>query len=314
LEADIDIYRTPDERFAGLPEFPFEPHYREVTVEGTSVRMHFVDEGDGDRGIVLLVHGMPTWSYLYRRMIAVLADAGYRCVAADHIGFGRSDKILEDSWYTIERHSSALRSLIEVLDLQRITLVCQDWGGPIGLRQAVDMPERFERLCILNTWLHHEGYEYTPAIRGWQSLWQPGGIMAQRQGCGLVMQNFLANFPRGSATPLTAEQAFASYEAPFPDAAAKAGPRRFPLSIPIDGQNPDVALEGQRCWDALLSWPKPAHFIWGAADQVFTEAWGRKSAALLSQSTFDPLDAGHFLQETHGHEVATLLLGRIDQE
>ena len=276
--------------------------------------MHYLDEGTGSRGTVLMVHGMPTWSYLYRRMIPPLVAAGFRCVAPDHIGFGRSDKVLDDAWYTIERHSLALGALIRELNLQRLTLVCQDWGGPIGLRQAVDMPERFERLAILNTWLHHEGYEYTPAIRRWQSLWQAGGGMEQVNGCGLVMQNFVQNFPRGEAEPLAAEQAFTAYEAPFPDRAAKAGPRRFPLSIPIDGQNPEVAREGQRCWGAILSWPGPVHFVWGTADLVFTEAWGREWAAKFPQATFDAVNAGHFLQERHGSEVAALLLERINAE
>ena len=310
----MQVFRTPEDRFVGLPEFPFSAHYRDVDVEGTSLRMHYIDEGSATRGTILMVHGMPTSSYLYRCMIPPLVAAGFRCVAPDHIGFGKSDKVLEDSWYTIERHSVALGELLRGIDLQRVTLVCQDWGGPIGLRQVVDMPERFERLAILNTWLHHAGYEYTPAIRRWQSLWQPGGPMEQLNGCGLVMQNFVQSFPRGEAQPLAAEQTFAAYEAPFPDRAAKAGPRRFPLSIPIDGQNPDVAREGQRCWDALLRWKKPVHFVWGAADQVFTEAWGREWASKLPQATFDVVNAGHFLQETHGAEVAALVLDRINAE
>lgn len=309
----MDIFRTPDERFSGLPGFPFAPHYRDVDVEGSKLRMHFVDEGSGERGIMLLLHGMPTWSYLYRRMIPPLAAAGFRCIAPDHIGFGRSDKVLDDGWYTIERHSLALRSLVEGLDLDRITLVCQDWGGPIGLRQAVDMPGRFARLVIMNTWLHHEGFVYTEAIRRWQSLWQPGGAMDELNGCGFVMQNFLANFPPGPPPQLTREQIFTAYEAPFPDRASRAGPRRFPLSIPIDGQNPDVAREGQRCWDALLPWTGPAHFIWGTADLVFTEGWGRDWASRIPRSTFDAVSAGHFLQETHGTEIARLLLQRIDE-
>jgi haloalkane dehalogenase len=310
----VDVFRTPDERFLGLQEFPFEPHYRDIEVEGLSLRMHYLDEGAGTRGTILMAHGMPTWSYLYRRMIPPLVAAGFRCIAPDHLGFGRSDKVLEDSWYTIERHSIALGSLVRILNLERLTLVCQDWGGPIGLRQAVDMPERFERLAILNTWLHHDGYEYTPAIRNWQTLWQPGGAMEQNNACGLLKQNFVKNFPRGDAEPLTPDQAFSAYEAPFPDRAAKAGPRRFPLSIPIDGQNPDVAREGQRCWDEVLRWTKPVHFVWGTADQVFTEAWGREWAAKFPRATFDTVNAGHFLQETHGAEVAALLLQRIDAE
>lgn len=310
----MNIFRTPEERFAGLPEFPFKPNYHEVTVDDARLRMHYLDEGAGASGVVLLVHGMPTWSYLYRRMIPPLVEAGYRCIAADHIGFGKSDKVLEDDWYSIERHSIALRSLVVGLGLERVTLVCQDWGGPIGLRQVVDMPDRFERLAILNTWLHHEGFEYTSAIRRWQSLWQPGGAMAEMQGCGFVMQNFLATFPRGAATPLTPEQAFAAYEAPFPDAASKAGPRRFPLSIPIDGNNPETGAEQQRCWDALLAWQKPVHFVWGTADQVFTEAWGREWASKLPGSTFDTVNAGHFLQESHGQEIVDLLTARVAQE
>lgn len=309
----MNVFRTPGDRFDGLPDYPFEPHYQDVTVDEGTVRMHYVDEGGGERGVVLMVHGMPTWSYLYRRMIPPLVAAGYRCIAPDYIGFGKSDKVLDDSWYSIERHSNVLRSLITRLDLERITLVCQDWGGPIGLRQAVDMPERFERLAILNTWLHHEGYEYSPAIRRWQSLWQPGGAMEQVQGCGLVMQNFVTNFPLGKGQQLTPAQAFQAYEAPFPDRESKAGPRRFPLSIPIDDQNPESAVEQQRCWDLLLSWPKPAHFVWGTADQVFTERWGREWSAHLPGSTFDALDAGHFLQETHGPEVVALLLDRLGE-
>lgn len=310
----MEVLRTPEERLASLPGFDFAPRYAELKLDGQRLRMHYLDEGSDERGVALLIHGMPTWSYLYRRMIPPLTQAGFRCIAPDHIGFGRSDKVLDDGWYTIEKHSLALRSLIEQLDLERTTLVCQDWGGPIGLRQAVDMPGRFERLTIMNTWLHHEGFEYTQAVRRWQSLWQPGGAMVELQGCGLVMQNYLANFPRGAAEPLTSEQAFAAYEAPFPDRAAKAGPRRFPLSIPIDGQNPGVAREGQRCWDALLGWRKPVHFIWGTADQIFTEEWGREWASRFPQATFDGIDAGHFLQETHGGEIAALLLQRIAAE
>ncbi len=310
----MQVFRTPEDRFVHLPEFPFAAHYREIEVAGSTLRVHYIDEGRATRGTVLMVHGMPTWSYLYRRMIPLLVASGFRCVAPDHLGFGKSDKVLDDDWYSIERHSFALGELIRGIGLERVTLVCQDWGGPIGLRQAVDMPERFGRLGILNTWLHHEGFEYTPAIRRWQSLWQTGGAMEQLNGCGLVMQNFVQSFPRGLAEPLTGEQAFAAYEAPFPDRGAKAGPRRFPLSIPIDGLNPDVAAQGQRCWDAILGWRKPVHFVWGGADQVFTEAWGREWAAQMARATFSVVNAGHFLQETHGAEVASLLLDLIDAE
>jgi haloalkane dehalogenase len=310
----MTVLRTPPERFAGLREFPFEPHYLEIEASGERLRMHYVDDGVASRGTFLMVHGMPTWSYLYRRMIPPLVAAGYRCIAPDHIGFGKSDKVLEDSWYSIERHTANLGQFVDALDLRGLTLVCQDWGGPTGLHQAVAMPERFERLCILNTWLHHPGYQYSPAIRRWQSLWQPGGPMEAIQGCGLVMQNFLANFPRGAAEPLSADQAFAAYEAPFPDQAWKAGPRRFPLSIPIEDESVGNAAVQAHDFEALKRWDKPAHFIFGTKDLVFTEEWGRQWSAMLPHSTFDTVEAGHFLQETHGAEVAALLLARIDAE
>ncbi|MBI5949467.1 MAG: alpha/beta fold hydrolase [Chloroflexi bacterium] len=310
----MKIFRTPDDRFAGLPEFPFQPHYQQVEVDGTALRMHYLDEGIGSRGVMLMLHGMPTWSYLYRRMIPPLVEAGFRCVAPDHIGFGRSDKVLDDRWYSIDRHGRAMKALVEALDLKGVTLVCQDWGGPIGLRQVVDTPARFGRLAIMNTWLHHTGYEYTPNIRMWQSLWKPGGRLLEEQACGFVMRNFLANFPGDPATDLTPDEIFAAYEAPFPDAASKAGPRRFPLSIPIDDDSVGNAPVQEADFEALKRWTGPAHFIWGARDLVFTEAWGREWAALIPGATFGTVNAGHFLQETHGAEVSAILLRRIDEE
>ena len=146
----MEIIRTPETHFDGLPDFPWQPHYR----EWSGLRLAHLDEGPPEAPVALLVHGEPTWSYLYRKMIPGLLDAGYRVIVPDHAGFGRSDKPVGDDWYTIARHVSALRHLIEALDLQKITLFVQDWGGPIGLRQAAEIPERFERLVILNTWLH----------------------------------------------------------------------------------------------------------------------------------------------------------------
>ena len=304
-----EIFRTPEDRFAAWKDYPFAPNY----IDHGGVRMHYLDEGPRDGHVMLLLHGMPTSSYLYRRMIPPLAAAGYRCVAPDHIGFGKSDKVLDDGWYSIARHSDACGHLIRSLDLENVTVVGQDWGGPIGLRQPVDMPERFERLVIMNTWLHHPEYEYTDALRSWNRMWKDGGVMDQMQGCGFVMRHFLTNFPAGSS-PLDPEEAFAAYEAPFPDRESKAGPRRFPLSLPFDNPEGGDAGVQTRCFEALRSWDKPAHFIWGVRDQAFTEEWGRKWAGLYPQATFDPVDAGHFLQESHGPEVVEILLRRIAEE
>lgn len=302
-------FRTPEERFEAWLDYPFEARYH--TWEG--LRMHYVDEGPRDGPAMLLVHGMPTSSYLYRHMIPPLVAAGYRCVAPDHIGFGKSDKVLDDHWYSIEKHCQALRGLIDALALRDITLVCQDWGGPIGLRQAADQPDRFARLVIMNTWLHHDGYVYTDALQRWNQSWHPGHTMDRLQGCGFVLQHYVTHHPRGS-NPQSPEQVFAAYEAPFPDRASKAGPRRFPLSLPFDNPTGGNAADQARCFAAIDGWRKPIHFIWGVRDDVFTEQWGRAWAARFAQATFDPLDAGHFLQESHGLETAQLLLQRIREE
>ncbi len=167
--------RTPHENFADLAGFPFEPRYLDVD----GLRMHYVDEGPADGPVALMVHGMPTWSYLYRCVITTMRGAGYRCVAPDHIGFGRSDKVTNPSWYTIARHTANLTALVEALNLRDITIFVQDWGGPTGLAQAVSMPERFSRLVIMNTWLHHDEYEYTPAITNWIAQNEPGGLFRE---------------------------------------------------------------------------------------------------------------------------------------
>jgi len=310
----MDVLRTPDDRFEAWIDFPFAPSHIEVPDgEGGSLRMHFVDEGPRDGHVMLMLHGMPTSCYLYRRMIPPLVEAGYRCIAPDHIGFGKSDKVLDDAWYNIERHSQNCAELIKQLDLQNVTLVCQDWGGPIGLRQAADMPERFERLCIMNTWLHHDGYEYTDFIRNWNAAWHEGGLFYESNGCGLVMQMYMGQNPRGTS-PLSDEQILAAYEAPFPDKASKAGPRRFPLSLPFDNPEGGNAEMQAKNFETLKGWTKPVHFIFGVKDEVFTEDWGRKWAAMYPQATFDGVDAGHFLQESHGPEIVDILLHRIGEE
>ncbi|MBI3695936.1 MAG: alpha/beta fold hydrolase [Acidobacteria bacterium] len=230
-----DVARTPEERFATLPGYPFAPHY----LDWQGLRMHYVDEGAGKP--VLLLHGEPTWSYLYRKMIPLLAAAGYRPIAPDYIGFGKSDKVTEDGWYTIERHIQSIRWLIESLDLRDITLVVHDWGGPIGLRQAVDIPERFERLVILNTWLHREGAQVSEDLRKWREY----ALGRSDLPCGKVVARSL----RRPGQDLAAVEA--AYEAPFPDAASKAGPRRFPWCLPFAQPVEGNAEDQARCAQAL---------------------------------------------------------------
>jgi haloalkane dehalogenase len=319
--------RTDEANFAGLPDYPFAPHWH----EHQGLRMHYVDEGPRDAPVALLTHGMPTWSFLNRHIVAALLAAGYRCVAPDHIGFGRSDKVTDDSWYSIERHIEAHRSLVERLDLRDVTLFCQDWGGPITLAHVAAAPDRYARLVIMNTWLHHDGYVYTDQLRTWNAQWKADGLFARSIPDPLGIGWFMM-LPLGAMRPpdlfgivqsrtfptLSAEQDAVrrGYDAPFAGLgyAGLAGPRRFPLSLPFDNPQGGAAARQARTWDALQSWPKPAHFIWGGSDAVFTEAWGRQWAAAYPAATFDLLpDAGHFLQETHGRQIAEIFLARARQ-
>lgn len=316
--------RTPDDSFAGLADFPYESHYH----PWQDLRMHYVDEGPRDAPVMLLLHGMPTWAYLYRDMIPHLVGAGYRCIAPDHMGFGRSDKPTDIHWYTIARHTEILTTLVTGLDLTDITLVGQDWGGPIGLAQAATMPERFSRLVIMNTWLHHPGYGYTDAIRNWNRNWHEGGIFDRPcpdVGLLLVLTADLAPreviFPaliNGTNPGLTgkAAEVYRGFSAPYaglPDEAFN-GYRRFPLSIPLDSYDNGNAAAQTFHYRTLLGWEKPAHFIWGCTDEVFPESWGRTWAESMG-GTFDPIaDAGHFLQNTHGPEIVDILLRRIADE
>jgi haloalkane dehalogenase len=313
--------RTPDDNFEGLANYPFAPRYH----RWQDLRMHYLDEGPADGPVMLLLHGMPTWSYLYRDIIPPLTAAGFRCIAPDHIGFGRSDKPTDIHWYTIARHTEILTTLITGLDLNNITLVCQDWGGPIGLAQAATMPERFARLVIMNTWLHHPEYEYSEAIRNWNRNWHEGGLFCrERPNVGLLMALSAGLISRevafpalvsgaqpalsGAATDMV--RAFLAPVLGLPDAAYN-GLRRFPLSIPFDSYDNGNGAAQTHHYRTLLGWKKPVNFIWGCADDVFTEAWGRQWASRMHAS-FDAIaDAGHFLQNTHGAIVAAHILRRM---
>lgn len=318
----VPFVRAPDDAFADLPDYPFAPN--DLEVDG--LWLHYIDAGPRDGPVALLMHGMPTWSFLNRHIINRLVAAGWRCVAADHIGFGRSDKVTDDAWYSIARHTQAHRQLIESLDLRDVTLFVQDWGGPIGLAQAARDPDRFAGLVIMNTWLHHDGYAYTDALRQWNAQWQADGLFGanipEKLSLGWFMmlplgfmqpRDLFGIIHTGTFPPLTASQAAIrrGYDAPFDGLGRPggAGPRRFPMSLPFDNPVGGAAEDQARDWKTLLGWTKPIHFIWGGADAVFTEAWGRDWASHFPQARFDLLpEAGHFLQETHGARIADLFL------
>ena len=314
-----EILRTDDRHFEALADWPYEPRYH----QWKDVRIHYVDEGPTDGPVMLLLHGMPTWRYLYRDMIPAFVAAGYRCVVPDHAGFGRSDKPTDAAWFSIARHTEILTSLITALDLQNVTMLVQDWGGPIGLAQAATMPNRFDRLVIMNTWLHHPEYEYSPAIKNWIAGWNDGGpFCRERPNVGLIplMSGRLIDQPTafghltaGTEPELEGDLAasYAAWSAPWRDLddAAFNGARWFPLSIPHNDYDSGNGAAQTAHFRTLLDWDKPVHFIWGGSDGVFTSEWGRAWAAQMRASFDEIPEASHFLQDTHGAQIAELVLG-----
>ena len=289
-----EAFRTPDERFAHLPGYDFSPHYLEFEDgEFEGLRMHRVDEGDGDP--VVMLHGEPTWAYLYRKMVGPLA-ASHRVVVPDLFGFGRSDKPLDRAWYSYDRHVDSLQELIRQLELEEVTLVVQDWGGPIGLRVAMEDPDRFARLVILNTGLFRPGPGWpTPGFLAWRNF----ALENPDLPVGMILQG-------ATATDLP-EDVVAAYEAPFPDAASKAGAAAFPVLVPLTEDDPGVdSMVATRA--SLLRWTKPVLVAFSDLDPIFPQAAGRRLAERIPSATFTPIDgASHFLQEDKGEVIASAI-------
>jgi haloalkane dehalogenase len=294
--------RTPDDRFANLPGYPFAPHYVEVPDgEGGSLRMHYVDEGPRDGAPVLLLHGEPSWSYLYRKMIPPIVAAGHRAVAPDLIGFGRSDKPSAQSDYTYQRHVDWVTSLVEQLDLRSITLVGQDWGALIGLRVAVERPERFGRIVIANGGLPTGDGTPNEAFLRWQKFSQT----APSFEIGRIIQN-------GTASTLP-DEVVAAYDAPFPDDSYKAGARIFPSLVPTSGDDP-AAPANRKAWESLSRWEKPFLTAFSDSDPI-TRGGERVLQARIPGAQGQPHTtiegAGHFLQEDKGEELARAVVDFI---
>jgi haloalkane dehalogenase len=284
----MKILRTPDERFANLPDFPYAPHYVDV---GGGMRMHYIDEGSGDP--ILCLHGEPSWCYLYRKMIPILKDK-HRVVAPDLIGFGRSDKPSEKSDYTFAMHHDALVALIEKLDLRRITLVCQDWGGLLGLPIATEHPDRFARLVIMNTGLPSGDGPPSAAFLAWRAF----AATQKDMDIGRLIE-------RASKTKLS-PAVVAAYNAPFPDATYKAGAHEFPLLVPISPDAPAVPAM-RRAREALKSWSKPVLVMFSDGDPITGggDRWFRKTIpSAANEPEIVIKGAGHFLQEDKGEEIA----------
>jgi haloalkane dehalogenase len=284
-----DFVRTSSDVLQGLPDFPFAAHYTEFD----GLRVARVDEGDGPP--VVFVHGEPTWSFLWRSVLVPVRDAGYRCIAPDLPGFGRSDKPTDIGWYTYDRHTAALTALLDELDVSGATIVVHDWGGPIGLRAAVESPQRIARLVILDTGMFTGHQPMTDAWTAFRDFVQRTDDLP----VGLLV--------RGGCRRDPGEEVIAAYERPFPDAASKAGARAFPLILPTSPEMPG-AEAGQRTLDALRSDPRPKLMLWADSDPVLPLETGRRFAAALGGELAHVIaDAGHFLQEDAGAQVGALI-------
>jgi len=300
-----DAVRTPDDRFADL-DWPFEPHY---LTHGDGLRQHYVDErptGEAT-GTFLLLHGEPTWAYLYRDWIEPLVAAGYRVVAPDHFGFGRSDKPIDDDWYTIARHRAALDHLVRTLDLRDVHLVVQDWGGPIGLCTADADLGRYRRAFILNTWIHDADFEYSEGVRNWRAAATDPAFL----GGDMPTGNIVAGTLRRPGHDLVTVAA--AFDAPFTGIESKAGARRFPFCIPFAEPGPGDAELQAEVRTHLRTWPIPVHVIFGDADPVFPFEWGEQWAAEIEGATLDRITgAGHFLQIDAPGDVVTAVRSHLD--
>jgi haloalkane dehalogenase len=294
----MPVVRTPEERFEVVKGFPYAPQY--LTIDDT--RVHYVDVGEGE--VILCLHGEPTWSYLYRKMIPSLSE-NHRVLAMDFIGFGRSDKLTEMSEYSFKLHYETLVSFIEELNLERITLVVQDWGGLTGLTVASEMPERFARLVIMNTFLPTGEEPLGDAFHAWRSFVEQHPDLQ----IGRVIRMGLAKGER--LTP----EAKAAYDAPFPDATYKAGAASWPLLVPISPEDPGAA-EMRRAREIYSEWQKPVLVMFSDGDPV-TGAGFKFFRQLIPTAQDQPKviikDAGHFLQEEKGEEIAQHILEFIQR-
>jgi haloalkane dehalogenase len=293
----MEVLRTPDERFANLPGYAFEPHYLDVA----GMRMHYVDDGPRDGQVVLMLHGEPSWCYLYRKMIPIITGAGLRAIAPDLIGFGRSDKPASQDDYTYAAHVSWTTSFVDALDLRGITLVCQDWGGLIGLRVAAEHPERFARIVAANTFLPTGDTPPGEAFLRWQTFSQTAPSLP------------IGNIVRGGCRTELLPEVVAAYDAPFPDDSYKAGARKFPALVPTKPDDP-ASDANRRAWQVLQNWEKPFLCAFSDEDPI-TRGADRRFQELVPGTKGQPhttiKGGGHFLQEDRGEELAQVVVDFI---
>lgn len=291
------ILRTPEERFAHLSDFPYAPHYTEVG----GLRIACIDEGPRAAPVVLLMHGEPSWSYLYRKMIPVLLEAGYRVVAPDLVGFGRSDKPAGKADYSYLHHVQWMTAWLAAVDLRQVTLFCQDWGSLIGLRMVVEAPDRFDRIVLANGGLPTGTTETPKAFKIWRAFasyspWFPIGRIVS-SGC---------------AQGLTPQQV-AAYDAPFPSQRYKVAARLFPGFVPTTPDDPE-RHNNERAWEFFKRWDKPFLTLFSSRDPITRgghKVWQQCVPGAQGQPHAITRGAGHFLQEDKGAEVAQAIASFI---
>jgi haloalkane dehalogenase len=325
----METVRTPDARFENLPGYDFAPHYSEVPDgEGGQIRIHHLDEGPREGEVILCMHGQPSWSYLYRKMIPVFVAAGYRVIAPDLVGFGRSDKPTTRDDYSYANHVRWMSAWLEGLDLQGVNLFCQDWGGLIGLRLVAAYPDRFARVVVANTGLPDGGglpkeaaepmwdlYDSIPVptiqevMAGFASSDGPPGFFFWRKYCAES-----PDFSVGDVLQITggsmADDIRAAYEAPFPDSSYEAGARKFPSLVPIFPDDPEIPAN-QAAWQVLAAFDRPFLTSFSDGDPVTAggfKVFQERVTGAKGVEHVTIAGAGHFLQEDKGEEVAQAMI------
>jgi len=284
-----DVVQTDERALEGLPDFPFESTYRQVN----GLRLAHLDEGEG--APVIFFHGEPTWSFLWRKVIPPVRDAGFRCLAPDLAGFGRSDKPTDFDFYSYDRHTELAGTLLEDLDLRDATAVVHDWGGPIGMRLAVEHPDRISRLVILDTGLFTGHQKMTDAWIAFRDFVE----RTEDLPVGMLV--------RGACKTDPDDEVIAAYEAPYPNAASKAGARAFPLMLPTTPEAPGAAA-GQRVLDALREDRRPTLMLWADSDPVIPLSTGERFAEAIGRDRPRTIEnASHFLQEDQGPLIGDLI-------
>jgi haloalkane dehalogenase len=290
MEVKPGVLRTPDDRFENLPDFPFDPHYTEVD----GIRVHYLDEGPPDGQVVLLMHGEPSWSFLYRKMIPVLTAAGYRCIAPDLIGFGKSDKLAKRTDYSYKFHVDVMNQFFRSLDVQNAVLFGQDWGGLIGIRVLVDNLERFDRMVVANTGLPTGEHTPPDAFKAWLEYSQN------------VEDFHVGGIIKGGCQSDLSDAVVAAYDAPFPADEYKEAARIFPAFVPISPDDPE-ADNNKQAWKTLSQWDGKVLTLFSDQDPI-TMGGYKPFQKLLPGAKNQPHatieGAGHFLQEDKGEELA----------